>query len=53
MNDNLAIARELEAMAQTGLHFAEDRYNRDRYTRLREIALFDSVKSGKRIAIYD
>lgn len=36
--DNLTIARELEAMAQTGLHFSRDSYDIERYTRLREIA---------------
>lgn len=34
----LTLARELEAMAQTGLHFARDPYDRGRYERLREIA---------------
>jgi ADP-ribose pyrophosphatase YjhB (NUDIX family) len=36
--DLIATARELEAMAQTGLHFAQDEYDRERYERLREIA---------------
>lgn len=36
--DYIAIARELESMAQTGLHYAGDEYDRDRYKRLREIA---------------
>lgn len=37
--DLIAIARELESMAQTGLHYAGgDEYDRDRYKRLREIA---------------
>jgi len=31
-------ARELQSISQTGLAFCEDRYNRDRYTRLAEIA---------------
>lgn len=36
--DPLAIARELEAIAQTGLHFSRDPYDRERYQRLRMIA---------------
>ena len=36
--DHLKIARELEAMAQTGLHFSKDAYDQERYQRLREIA---------------
>jgi ADP-ribose pyrophosphatase YjhB (NUDIX family) len=31
-------ARELSAIAQTGLHFSEDPYNRERYGRIAEIA---------------
>jgi len=31
-------ARELQALAQTGLHYAENEYQRDRYRRLTEIA---------------
>lgn len=34
----LETARELEAIAQTGLHFANERYDKERYARLREIA---------------
>src|SRR6201999_3412110 len=34
----LSVARELNAMAQTGLHFTADRFDRQRYTRLRELA---------------
>jgi ADP-ribose pyrophosphatase YjhB (NUDIX family) len=34
----LRIARELRAMAQTGLTFAADRFDRQRYERLRELA---------------
>lgn len=34
----VALARELEAMAQTGLHFTQDPYDRARYQRLRDIA---------------
>jgi hypothetical protein len=32
-------ARELQAMAQTGLTFSKDPYDLERYRRLREIAL--------------
>lgn len=38
MTNSLAIARELQAMAQTGLHFAGDPYDQQRYERLAEIA---------------
>lgn len=31
-------AKEIEAIAQTGLHFSEDQFDRERYTRLRELA---------------
>jgi ADP-ribose pyrophosphatase YjhB (NUDIX family) len=34
----LSIARELRAIAQTGLTFAEDRFDRQRYERVRELA---------------
>lgn len=34
----LATARELAAMAQTGAHFTQDRYDQERYQRLAEIA---------------
>lgn len=34
----LAWARELQALAQTGYHYAENDYQRDRYRRLTEIA---------------
>ena len=34
----LAWLRELQAMAQTGLHFAQDPYDQERYRRLRELA---------------
>jgi ADP-ribose pyrophosphatase YjhB (NUDIX family) len=34
----LTIARELRALAQTGLTFAADRFDRQRYERLRELA---------------
>jgi ADP-ribose pyrophosphatase YjhB (NUDIX family) len=41
MNDEprwLILARELSAMAQTGLAFTQDPFDRQRYTRLRELA---------------
>ena len=31
-------AREIQALAQTGLHYAQDKYQRDRCQRLMEIA---------------
>ncbi len=34
----LRIARELQALAQTGLAFATDPYDRDRYETLRRLA---------------
>jgi len=34
----LAWAREIQALAQTGLHFASDDYSRDRYRRLMDLA---------------
>jgi len=34
----LELARELRAVAQTGLAFAQDRFDRERYERIREIA---------------
>ena len=36
--DLVATARELTAIAQTGGHFAKDRYDQERYQRLRQIA---------------
>jgi len=36
--DIVNIAREMEAMAQAGLHFSEDQFDRERYSRLRELA---------------
>lgn len=36
--DVLAIARELEALAQTGLHYAQDPFDKERYARLRELS---------------
>jgi ADP-ribose pyrophosphatase YjhB (NUDIX family) len=36
--DTLTAAKELAAMAQTGAHFAKDRYDQQRYQRLGEIA---------------
>ena len=32
------IAKEMEAIAQIGLHFCDDQFDRERYTRLRELA---------------
>jgi ADP-ribose pyrophosphatase YjhB (NUDIX family) len=34
----LIFGRELQAMAQTGLHYTKDKYDADRYTRLRALA---------------
>ncbi len=34
----LTLGRELQAMAQTGLHYTKDRFDADRYTRLRMLA---------------
>jgi ADP-ribose pyrophosphatase YjhB (NUDIX family) len=34
----LAFGRELQAMAQTGLHYTKDKYDADRYARLRVLA---------------
>jgi ADP-ribose pyrophosphatase YjhB (NUDIX family) len=34
----LAWAREIQALSQTGLHFSQDQFNTQRYTRLMEIA---------------
>jgi ADP-ribose pyrophosphatase YjhB (NUDIX family) len=36
--DTLTAARELAAIAQTGAHFATDKYDQERYRRVREIA---------------
>ncbi len=36
--DTLTVARELAAIAQTGAHFAKDRYDQERYQRVAEIA---------------
>jgi ADP-ribose pyrophosphatase YjhB (NUDIX family) len=36
--DTLAAARELAAIAQTGAHFAADKYDQERYQRVGEIA---------------
>lgn len=40
MMTTLEVARKLEAIAQTGLHFAQDSYDRERYEQVREIAAF-------------
>ena len=34
----LGVARELQALAQTGLHYAQDKFDRQRYARLRVLA---------------
>jgi ADP-ribose pyrophosphatase YjhB (NUDIX family) len=36
--DIVNIAKEMEAMAQAGLHFSEDQFDCERYSRLRELA---------------
>lgn len=36
--DSIHLARELEAIAQTGLHYSKDQYDKERYERLRTIA---------------
>ena len=36
--DTLKTAREIDAIAQTGLHYAQDRFDKERYRRLRVIA---------------
>jgi ADP-ribose pyrophosphatase YjhB (NUDIX family) len=43
----LKTARELEAIAQTGLHFTRDPYDKERYARLRVIAaeLMESISN--------
>jgi ADP-ribose pyrophosphatase YjhB (NUDIX family) len=43
--DWLKWAREIQSLAQTGLHFSETEYHRQRYTRLAEIAA-EIVASG-------
>ena len=42
----LALARELQALAQTGLAYATDPYDRERYERLREIAVDVAASNG-------
>ena len=42
----LALARELQALAQTGLAYATDPYDRERYERLREIAAGVAAANG-------
>jgi len=43
----LAWARELQAIAQIGLHYAQDTFDRERYTRIRELAAeITSTHSG-------
>ncbi|MEM7799458.1 MAG: NUDIX hydrolase [Chloroflexota bacterium] len=36
--DKVSLARELAALAQTGLHYTKDPFDRERYQRLREIS---------------
>jgi ADP-ribose pyrophosphatase YjhB (NUDIX family) len=36
--DIVNIAKEMEAMAQAGLHYSENQFDRERYIRLRELA---------------
>ena len=38
MEKQLEIARELQALAQTGLYYCKDKFCHERYTRIREIA---------------
>ena len=38
MERQLEFARELQALAQTGLYYCKDKFCRERYTRIREIA---------------
>ncbi|HWD59874.1 MAG TPA: NUDIX hydrolase [Stellaceae bacterium] len=45
----LAFARELHAIGQTGLHFAKDTFDRERYGRLRELAS-EMMAAGSGIA---
>lgn len=51
----LSLARELEALAQTGLHFAQDPYDQERYVRVREIAteLLASMSNRTPAEIHD
>lgn len=39
-------AREIQALAQTGLHYSTDEYNRQRYERLLEIAAEIAAEAG-------
>ena len=36
--DIIEVAKEMEAIAQTGLHFSTDQFDNERYMRLRELA---------------
>ena len=38
MEKQLEIARELQALAQTGLYYCKDKFCHERYERIREIA---------------
>ena len=42
----LELLREIQALAQTGLHYAKDPYDIERYSRLREIAFQLMAQSG-------
>lgn len=42
----LELLREIQALAQTGLHYAKDPYDIERYTRLREIGFQLMAQSG-------
>jgi ADP-ribose pyrophosphatase YjhB (NUDIX family) len=51
-------AREIQAISQTGLHFAENEYQRERFQRLSEIsaeiiASYTNLNSGELIEIYN
>lgn len=50
--DILSIARELSAMAQTGLHFTKNPYDRERYERLRHISS-EMLKNSSNLTFED
>lgn len=50
--DILSIARELSAMAQTGLHFSKDPHDRERYERLRQISS-EMLKNSSNLTYQD
>jgi ADP-ribose pyrophosphatase YjhB (NUDIX family) len=45
----LGLARELQAIAQTGLHYARDQFDRQRYERLRALAT-ETMATGSGVA---